>query len=406
MDSNKILNILLIEDSESDALLLRQNIALTGKSVSFRTAGTLAEAFGLLQADSPDVVLLDLSLPDSSGLDTVKKIRQEFPNLPFVVLTGMEDDSVGVRAVRMGAGDYLIKGQADGRAVLRAIRHSIERKAIEKALHFSQQELRSINLTLELRVKERTSQLENLVSVLHKEIAVRKEVEKQLMEYQKKLRQLSSEIMFIEERERRQVAMQLHDSIGQLLSFSKKELGVLVLNAPESIKPSLIEVWGMIKEAVEQARTLTFDLSPSSLYTLGLSAALEELGEDFAKRGNFAFKFTSNGAEVKMSEQIKVLLYRSVRELLTNIIKHSGAKNVAINLKCSYNCVQIDVRDDGFGFNIKEFNAQSKAGFGLFSIRERLEAFGGSFVIKSAKAEGTEVVLKVPLRTKKQKKKE
>jgi len=406
MDSNKILNILLIEDSASDAILLQENIALTGKKVSLRTAGTLTEAFELLQGNNTDVVLLDLSLPDSSGLDTVKKIRQEFPNLPVVVLTGMEDETAGVKAVRLGAGDYLIKGQADGKDVIRAIRHSIERKAIEKALHFSQQELRSINLMLELRVKERTSQLENLVSVLQEEIAGRKQVEKQLREYQAKLRQLSSEITFVEERERRQVAMQLHDSIGQLLSFSKKELGVLVMNAPDNIKPSLIEVWGMIKDAIEQTRMLTFDLSPASLYTLGLSAALEELGEDFAKRGNFAFKFHSNNGEIQIPEQIKILLYRSVRELMTNIIKHSRAKNVAINLKCTYNCVQVDVRDDGFGFNLKEFNAQSKAGFGLFSIRERLEAIGGSFIIKSAKAEGTEVVLKVPLRTKKQKKKE
>ncbi|GEM_PF-1080842 len=400
MDNNKTLNILLVEDSETDALLLKENIAAAAKNISLTITNSLREASRLLARNSINAVLLDLSLPDSSGLDTLKKMRQDFPKMPIVVLTGMEDETLGVKAVRLGAEDYLIKGQTDGRTVVRALKYSIERKAVEESLHLSQQELRSINTVLELRVKDRTSQLENLVAVLQKEIAGRKEVEKQLMEHQAKLRQLSSEIMFVEERERRQVAMQLHDSIGQLLAFSKKELGALVLNAPEDIKASLIEVWSMIKEAVEQTRTLTFDLSPASLYTLGLAAALEELGEDFSKRGNFKFKFNANNTEIQVSEPLKVLIYRSVRELMTNIIKHSQAKNVAINLKCSYNCVQVDVRDDGFGFSLKELNAQGKAGFGLFSIRERLEAIGGSFVIKSAKTEGTDVVLKVPLGTK------
>ncbi len=399
MDNNKILNILLVEDSESDALLLKESVALAGRNIYLSITSSLREAFSLLGCSYIDAVLLDLSLPDSSGLDTIKRMRQEFPQLPIVVLTGIEDESMGVKAVRLGAEDYLIKGQADGRTVVRAIKYSIERKVVEKSLHLNQQELRSVNLMLESRVKERTGQLEKLVSVLQSEIAERKKVEEQLMEHQVRLRSLSSEIMFVEERERRQVATQLHDSIGQLLAFSKKELGVLVLNAPESIKPSLIEVWGMIKEAIEQARMLTFDLSPASLYTLGLSAALEELGEDFAKRGNFKFKFKSDNKEIQLPEQVKVLLYRSIRELMINIIKHSQAKKVDIIIKRLYNCFRIDVRDDGFGFNFTEISTQGKAGFGLFSIQERLEAIGGSVNIESAKGKGTTVILSVPLCT-------
>jgi signal transduction histidine kinase len=399
MDNNKTLHVILVEDSKSDALLLKENVALAGKNISLSMASSLKEAFQFIQNNHIDAILLDLSLPDSSGLDTVKITRQNFPHLPLVVLTGVEDESMGVKALRLGAGDYLVKGQVDGQLIIRAIKYSVERNEIEKALHLSKQELRAANLMLESRVRERTSQLENLVDVLQKEITERKKIEKQLMEHQEKLRSLSSEIMFVEERERRQVATQLHDSIGQLLAFSKKELGVLVLNAPEAIKPSLIEVWGMIKEAVEQTRMLTFDLSPASLYTLGLWAALEELGEDFAKRGNFKFKFKSDNKEIQIPEQVKVLLYRSVRELMTNIIKHSQAKKVDIILKSLYNKLQIDVRDDGFGFNIKEISAQGKAGFGLFSIRERLEAIGGRFKIKSIKGKGTTVTLSVPLCT-------
>jgi PAS domain S-box-containing protein len=279
-----------------------------------------------------------------------------------------------------------------------------ELKEIEKQLHLSQQELRSANLYLESRVKERTSQLEKLIEVLQKEIVERVRVEKQLTDNQEKLRSLSSEIMIVEERERRQVATQLHDSIGQLLAFSKKELGALVTTVPKNIQPQLKEVWDMIKQAVEQTRTLTFDLSPAALYTLGLEAALEELGEDFSKKGKFKFNFVSDNCEFQLSEQDKIMLYRSVRELLINIIKHSQTKNVEINIKRHHNNVKIVITDDGIGFNVKEMSKQVKAGFGLFSIRERLESVGGNFKIISKKGKGTVVIITAPLNNVKQKK--
>ncbi|MEN6387058.1 MAG: GAF domain-containing protein, partial [Phycisphaerales bacterium] len=279
-----------------------------------------------------------------------------------------------------------------------------ELKEIEKQLHLSQQELRSTNLYLESRVKERTSQLEKLITVLQKEIVERVKVEKQLTENQEKLRSLSSEIMMVEERERRQVATQLHDSIGQLLAFSKKELGALVTAVPYEIQPQLKEVWDMIKQAVEQTRTLTFDLSPAALYTLGLEAALEEVGEDFAKKGKFKFNFSSDNSEFQLSEQDKIMLYRSVRELLINIVKHSQTKTVDINMKKHHNNMKIVIQDDGVGFNVREMNKNSKAGFGLFSIRERLEAVGGNLKIKSQKGKGTVVTITAPLKNVEKKK--
>jgi PAS domain S-box-containing protein len=273
-----------------------------------------------------------------------------------------------------------------------------ELKETEKELNLSQQQLRNANTMLESRVKERTSQLEKLIDVLRKEIVERVHAEKQLTENQEKLRSLSSEIIFAEERERRQVATQLHDSIGQLLAFSKKELGVLLNNAPDSLQPSLKEVWEMIKQAVQQTRTLTFDLSPAALYTLGLQAAIEELGEDFSKKGKFKFNLIPTNQEIQMPEQDKVLLYRSVRELLINTIKHSKAKCVEIEIKRPHNSIQITVKDDGIGFNTKEISNKGKAGFGLYSIRERLEAIGGNLKIKSAKGKGTIVKLTAPLK--------
>lgn len=268
-----------------------------------------------------------------------------------------------------------------------------------------QELLQQTNLELENRVKERTSQLEKLVDVLQKEITERVKAEKQIIDNQEKLRALASELIVVEERERRQVATQLHDSIGQLLAFSKKELGALLLNVDGSVKTSIQEVWELIKQAVQETRTLTFDLSPSTLYQIGFDAAVEELAEDFSKKGKFVYNYSCDLPPKTFPEQDKILFYRSIRELLINISKHSQAKNVDIDIKKLNNKIQITVKDDGVGFDVGSLNGKNgKEGFGLFSIRERLEALGGNLKIQSVIGNGTAVTLSAPLDLKKQRK--
>jgi PAS domain S-box-containing protein len=130
-----MLQVLLVEDSPSDAALLQENLLLSGnRNISVRLAKSLREAADLLKGNQTDAVLLDLTLPDSSGLDTVQWARRICSNLPVVVLTGVDDEKTGIASVRMGIQDYLVKGRADGWAVARAIHYSIERKRFEEVL--------------------------------------------------------------------------------------------------------------------------------------------------------------------------------------------------------------------------------------------------------------------------------
>ncbi len=129
MSDATILKILLVEDSESDARLLLESIQssnVTGLEVNF--ARSLAEAMEYLENNEADAVLLDLSLPDSSGLETVERLVHARSNLPVVVLTGVDDENTGVEALRLGAQDYLVKGQTDGRIIARAVRYAVERR--------------------------------------------------------------------------------------------------------------------------------------------------------------------------------------------------------------------------------------------------------------------------------------
>ena len=263
----------------------------------------------------------------------------------------------------------------------------------------AEKKLQEINSELEIRVRQRTKQLQELVNALQSEVLDRIKAENGLLENQDKLRLMSSELVLTEERERRELATQLHDSIGQLLSFSKKELGALSRNAPAAIKPSLEKVWELIKQAVEQTRTLTFDLSSATLYTIGLEAAIEELAEDFAKDHKFKLHFSNDTNQKTLTEQFKVLLYRAVRELLINISKHSNAHNVYIDIRRIEDSICIIVKDDGIGLDIAGLESKKGKlkGFGLFSIQERLANIGGSFDIKSKPGSGMTVKLTAPL---------
>jgi PAS domain S-box-containing protein len=147
---DKFLKILLVEDSDSDATLLQEEVLQsdTGDH-KIQVVGSLKQAINIFDDDYFDAALLDLNLPDSSGLDTVRYLRSVQPDVPIVVLTGYEDEKTGIEAVRMGAQDYLVKGKSDGRLIARAVRYAIERKKMEV-------ELRRARDELEIRVEERT----------------------------------------------------------------------------------------------------------------------------------------------------------------------------------------------------------------------------------------------------------
>jgi signal transduction histidine kinase/PAS domain-containing protein len=263
-----------------------------------------------------------------------------------------------------------------------------------------EQELKRINEQLELRVEERTKQLQKTVNSLEKEVSERLQAEKELIDNQNKLRELSNELMAVEERERHKIATHLHDSIGQLLAFSKKELGSVVKTAPENIRKQLERIWDLIRQSVEQTRNLTFDLSSATLYTVGLEAAIEELAEHFSEKEGLNCRFSGCDQCKKIDQQTQVFLYRAVRELLVNIVKHAQAQNVEISMKRFNNSIYIFVRDDGIGFNASELDGRKgrRGGFGLFSLRERLANIGGNLKIESETDNGTKVTLTAPLK--------
>lgn len=256
----------------------------------------------------------------------------------------------------------------------------------------AEQALREAHDGLETQVHERTAELNRAVATLQEEAQQRIEAERQLGK-------LNEELLLTEERERRRIATALHDSIGQFLALSKRELGALRKDTPEPLLEKLDHVRTQIDEAIGQTRSLTFELSPSTLYTFGLEAAVEELAEQFSQREGFACHLDAQDGEQTLSEPIRILLYRAVRELLMNVTKHAAAKNVSIRIQRANERIRVDVEDDGAGFDLStlESHQSKRMSFGLFSLRERLSRIGGAFRIESVIGDGTKVTLEAPL---------
>ena len=237
------------------------------------------------------------------------------------------------------------------------------------------------------------------VSGVFFDITDRKQLDTELLVYQDRLRSLASQLTLSEERERRRLAADLHDSIAQILAISKMKLDVVQNAAPSAtIAATLAEVYDFIGQALEQTRNLTFELSPPELYELGLGAALEHLARRMQKRHGIRFELVEAESLKDLSEDLYVLLFRAVQELLINIVKHAQARNVRISIARDGGQVRLEVEDDGVGFDTsEEDDLQAEPGrFGLFSISERLRNVGGRFGIDAKPGRGTKVTVVVP----------
>jgi len=262
--------------------------------------------------------------------------------------------------------------------------------------HLFEKSIIEMNERLENLVKDRTSELIKANNALEQEIALRREKDRQIVTYQQQLRALASEASLAEERERREIACNLHDHIGQALAFAKAKLRDLQgYSAFSGIEKDVEEIRNLVGQIIQYTRTLTSELSPPTLYELGLEHALSWLAEQFQKKYHLRIEVRTTKIPLVLKDDIRIILYKSVRELLINVVKHAKASIATIALSNKDNVIQIRVMDDGIGCPQAVATPVSNdgVGFGLFSIRERLKHYGGNLVIQNPPGGGTMVTL-------------
>ena len=250
-----------------------------------------------------------------------------------------------------------------------------------------------------LPVRDADGEVEGLLLCLIN-VTERIRAEERVHQYQRQLRELASELFLAEEGERRRIAVQLHDGIGQTLALAKIRLGALRESlADHKLCHEIDSIREDIDSTIQHTRSLVFDLSPPILYELGLEAALERLTEKVQEEHGIALEYHDDGNPKPLAHEVLVALYQSTRELLINIVKHAHARSARLSISRKGSQVHVCLQDDGTGFDISEagLHGAGSGGFGLFSIREQMDLLGGHLDLRSEPSKGTVATLVAPL---------
>ncbi len=357
------LRVLIVEDSKDDAELVLLELQRGGYEPVCERVDSREGLLAALNKRAWDVIIADYSLPGFSGISAFNVVWEMKLDIPFIIVSGTIGEDIAVSAMKAGVHDYVMKNN------LSRLVPAVERELRE--------------------AKNRQD---------------RKQAEEKLRVYQKKLRSLASQLSLTEERERRRIAVELHDRIGQSLVFSKMKLKSLRESADTELsQKQLDEICDMIDQIIQDTRTLTFDLSSPILYEMGFEAAISDwLTDHIEKQHGIQASFEDDGQPKPLNDDVRILLFKAVRELLINVVKHARARKVKVSTRRNNGHILVTVEDDGVGFSYADssLHGKEKGGFGLFSIRERLDHLGGKLTIESEPGKGTRITLVTPLEQK------
>lgn len=232
-----------------------------------------------------------------------------------------------------------------------------------------------------------------MMGITH-DLTARKQAEDAIREHRKQLQTLSRRLVYSQEEERRHIARELHDEIGQALSSIKVNIRMAqrqtdVANQELMLKESV----DIIERTLQQVRNMSLNLRPSLLDDLGLVPALRWYLDRQAQRVGFLGDLETNREDVRLDSTIEITCFRIVQEALTNIMRHANAKHVSISLKETHDELHLAICDDGNGFDVAEAFKQATEGssMGLLSLRERAELAGGRLEIDSTPGQGTKI---------------
>jgi signal transduction histidine kinase len=341
--------LLLVDDDDIDRESVRR---LLEPPFVVREAATGKEALALAQQQAPDCVLLDYRLPDTDGIHLMPHFTQAY--VPVIILTGEESPEVIVQAMQQGAQDYLVKSYLSRLALEHAITNAIEKMLLQRGVAEMNQQLRA----------------------------------------------LASELTLAEQRERRRISQILHDNVQQMLYGMQMRSHLIGLDAGDAgaVREHVQALDTLLNEAIQITRTLTTELSPPALQQDGLNGALQWLTQQMADVHGLRIKLILNAAHRRYSDDLSLLLFQLVRELLFNVVKHAGVTEAIVETKNEDNHLVIIVRDAGRGFDATSLSGRkpTQGGFGLFSIRERLALFSGRLVLDTQPGNGVQAKIIVP----------
>ncbi len=473
--SSLLLRILVIEDNPVDLLVLEGLLWKTRLPIDkvFR-ADRNAAAIAIIEKEEPSLILLDLTLADSTGLDSYNQINRYAGAIPVIVLTGLADMDMALETMANGAQDYLVKGEFDEKLLSKSIQYSIERKKNLENIRVSREQYSSLfyynpmaiyvwdlathkilevnamaekeygytleqflKLTIwELRAPSHFGRLKKFIQKITESsemksggtwehitktgkqvfmdisshrlqyngrnavMAIANNITDKLLleskleeERQAKQKEITEAVIHTQEKERHDISKELHDNVNQQLtvammyiaSAEKKHAG-----GSELLKQSA----EFILHAIEEIRSLSKGLVTPLIKDFGLVKAIDSILDDLTAVKEMDIEFISDTfIEDDINYDFKLSIFRIIQEQVNNILKHSKAAALKIELGRNMQSIYLSINDNGIGFDL----SSQKKGIGLYNITSRVELFNGSISIHTAPTSGCAMHISFPI---------
>ena len=412
-DHMAALRIMFVEDNPLDTELAVRELERSGYELEWQRVDTEPEFTQRLAHDPPDLIISDHAMPQFSSSEALRCLHESGLTIPFIVVSQAIGEEEAVKLMRAGAADYLLK---DRMARLgEAVHHALEERRLRSQYAKAQRDLRQLNQELESRIAERTAELEVANGALARELSERKQIEDQLRQLtgtleervrertqelamsSSRLRALATDLTIAEQRERRRLAMELHDYLAQMLVVTRMKVAQLQKqDHDEDVRTILQDVDQLLHQSLDYTRSLVSELTPQALYERGLGAALQWLGDQMSRQQILKVEVSLDVPKLQLPETDAVLLFHSIRELLFNVFKHGKTNQACVSMSHAQNVLSITVSDRGCGFDVSHLKGDRSDRFGLLSIRERMIALGGGFDLQSVPGKGTVASLRLP----------
>ena len=406
--------VLIVDDEESTRTTFSE--VLNNYEFSSITASSGREAVDIFSQESPDAVLLDLKMPGMDGIETLKELKKINPDIPVILITAHGDIPTAVEAIKLGAYDFIAK-PPDYKMLILTLERAVKKKELTQELNRVQEnwretmkelqreisqrkqteeEIKKLNVELEQRVIERTSQLEDSNKQLRSEIIERGRIEETLQRYAEQLKALSHRLAEVQEEERRYMAKELHDEIGQALTGISLSLVSMAGMPAKETRKRLKEAQSLVSGLLDRVRNMSLTLRPAMLDDFGLLPTLLWHFKRYTAQTSIPIHFRQRCLDTRFRPEIETAVYRIVQEALTNIARHACAAEAEVMTLVEGDMLVVTVEDKGVGFE-PEAVIVMKESVGLSGMRERLALLGGRLKIDSAPGRGTRLRAEIPL---------
>lgn len=357
--SEHIYTILIIDDEAVTRTTLAALLQKPNYHVEMAEDGI--RGFELAKQIKPDVILLDVMMPTMNGYDVCKHIRldPQIGEVPIIMITALDDREAKLEGLVVGADDFLSK--------------PFDRLELEIRLH-----------TL-----HRVDRYRHLLDEREK----LKEAMAELSTKNRQLQTLSQQVLAAQEGERRRMAVELHDEIGQLLTGLK-----LILERKDENSTNLLaEARAVAYELIQHVREMSLNLRPTALDDFGLSAALDGLFKRFTSQTKITIHHNVNPLDDhRFDRTIETTVFRVIQEALTNIARHADVREANMTLTITPTHLRVGIADAGKGFDIK--SKDMSASIGLSGMLERVNMAGGFFTLQSTPGKGTFILIEFELK--------